>query len=62
VASIVTIIDLTGAARLVQSRYYAPFEAFITAGACYLLLTWGITLAMRRLERSWFAHLRPRTG
>ena len=33
VASVVTIIDLTGAARLVQSRYYAPFEAFITAGA-----------------------------
>lgn len=60
VASIVTIIDLTGAARLVQSRYYAPFEAFITAGACYLVLTWTITLAMRRLEKSWFAHLRPR--
>ena len=34
VASVVTIVDLTGAARLVQSRYYAPYEAFITAGAC----------------------------
>ena len=62
IVSIVTVLDLTGAARLVQSRYYAPFEAFITAGACYLVLTWLITLAMRRLERSWFAHLRPRTG
>lgn len=28
VAGIVTIMDLTGAARLVNSRYYAPFEAF----------------------------------
>jgi arginine/ornithine transport system permease protein len=62
IASIVTIIDITGAARLVQSRFYAPFEAFITAGILYLILTWTITLAMRRLERSWFAHLRPREG
>ncbi|WP_027133308.1 ABC transporter permease [Geminicoccus roseus] len=62
VASLVTILDLTGAARMVQARYYAPFEAFIAAGACYLVLTWGITLAMRRLEFSWFAHLRPRSG
>jgi len=29
---VVTILDLTGAARLVQSRTYAPYEAFITAG------------------------------
>ena len=32
VAGIVTIVDLTGAARLVNSRYYAPFESFLTAG------------------------------
>lgn len=62
IASLVTLLDLTGAARMVQARYYAPFEAFITAGACYLVLTWLITLAMRRLEKSWFAHLRPRSG
>ena len=30
VAGIVTIMDLTGAARLVNSRYYAPFEAFLS--------------------------------
>ena len=33
VASVVTLVDLTGAARLVQSRTYAPYEAFITAAA-----------------------------
>ena len=33
VASVVTIVDLTGAARMVQSRYYTPYEAFLTAGA-----------------------------
>lgn len=61
VASIITIVDLTGAARTVSSRYYAPFEAFIAAGACYLVLTWLITLGVGRLERSWHAHLRPQT-
>jgi len=30
-ASIVTLLDLTGAAREMNSRYYLPFEAFITA-------------------------------
>src|SRR3546814_21169246 len=31
-ASVITIIDLTGAGRIVASRYYNPFEAFIAAG------------------------------
>src|SRR3990167_2002622 len=30
-ASIVTLIDITGAARTISSQYYLPFEAFITA-------------------------------
>ena len=36
VAGIVTIIDLTGAARLVNSRFYAPFESYVTAGLFYI--------------------------
>lgn len=42
VAGIVTIVDLTGAARLVNSRYYAPFESFLTAGLFYMALTFLI--------------------
>lgn len=38
-ASIVTLVDITGAARTVYSQYYLPFEAFITAGLFYLCLT-----------------------
>jgi glycine cleavage system aminomethyltransferase T len=33
-----TIVDLTGAARIINSRYYSPFEAFLTAGLLYMLL------------------------
>ena len=58
VASVVTIVDLTGAARLVQSRYYTPYEAFITVGAVLpgpdLRLVW----LFRRLEHHLHAHLR----
>ena len=47
VASVVTIVDLTGAARLVQSRYYAPYEAFVTAGLFYLVLTFALVWLFR---------------
>lgn len=60
VASIITLIDLTGAARMVNSRYYAPFEAFLTAGLFYLALTFLMVAGFKWLERHWFAHLRPR--
>ena len=62
VASVVTIVDLTGAARVVNSRYYTPYEAFLTAAAFYMALTFAIVWLVRRLERRWHAHLRPRPG
>jgi arginine/ornithine transport system permease protein len=60
IASAVTLVDLTGAARNVYSRHFAPFEAFIFAGAVYLLLTFGIVGLFRLAERRWLAHLKPR--
>jgi arginine/ornithine transport system permease protein len=61
VASVVTVMDLTGAARQVYARYYAPYEAFLTAAAFYMALTFAIVWLFRLLERRWFAHLRPRS-
>lgn len=58
VASVVTILDLTGVARLVQSRYYAPYEAFITAGLFYLVLTFAVISLFRMIEHRMHAHLR----
>jgi arginine/ornithine transport system permease protein len=58
VASVVTILDLTGAARLVQSRTYAPYEAFITAGLFYLVLTFALVWLFRLAEHRLHAHLR----
>jgi len=60
-ASVVTLIDLTGAAREVNSRHYLPFEAFLTAGAIYLAITLALVGALHAAERRWLVHLRPRT-
>lgn len=59
-ASVITLVDITGAARIVNSSYYSPYEAFITAALFYMALTFIIVLAFKWVERRWFAHLRPR--
>ena len=57
-ASIVTLLDLTGAARELNSRFYLPFEAFIPAARFYLALTFVLVALFRRAEHRWLAHLR----
>lgn len=59
-ASIVTLIDITGAARTVSSQHYLPFEAFITAGLFYLSLTFVLVRLFKRAERRWLVYLAPR--
>ena len=57
-ASVITIIDITGAARIVNSRYYSPYEAFLTAAVFYMAITFIIVWLLKKLEVRWFAHLR----
>ena len=59
-AGVITIVDLFGAARIVNSRHFVPFESFITAGAFYLILTFAIIYVFKRIEFRWHAHLHPR--
>ena len=56
--SLITILDLTGVARLTYARYYNPFEAFITAGLFYLTLTIVMTMLFRLLEKKLNVHRR----
>lgn len=60
VASVVTLVDILGAARIVNARYFSPWEAYITAGLFYLVLTFGIVFLFKQLEKRWHAHLRAR--
>ncbi|MBU2863374.1 ABC transporter permease [Reinekea forsetii] len=60
IASTVTIIDLTGAARDIYARYYSPFEAFIFVALIYLALTFCILGVFKQLEKRMLGHLQPR--
>ena len=56
-ASVITIVDITGAARIVNSRFYSPYEAFVTAGLLYMAITFSLVWVLRKLEHRWLAHL-----
>jgi His/Glu/Gln/Arg/opine family amino acid ABC transporter permease subunit len=51
-ASTVTLLELTGTARLLTSQTYAPYEVFLGAGLVYLTINYLLMSALRRLERN----------
>ena len=51
IAGVVTIVDITGAARVVNARYYAPFEAYLAAGLLYMCLTFSVIFIFRQWEK-----------
>jgi arginine/ornithine transport system permease protein len=60
-ASVVTLVDLTGAAREMNSTYYLPFEAFVLAALFYMALTFVLVGLFRVAEKRWLRHLQART-
>jgi arginine/ornithine transport system permease protein len=59
-ASLVTMLDITGVARFINAQFYLAFEPFITAGAIYLVLTLVLVKGFRMAEGKWLAYLQPR--
>ncbi len=59
VASTITIQDLLGAGRLLNSRYYLAYEGFITAAVMYFIIVLVISRGFRYWEKHWLAHLYP---
>jgi arginine/ornithine transport system permease protein len=51
IAGVITIVDITGAARVVNARYYAPFEAYLAAGLLYMCLTFSVIFMFRQWEK-----------
>jgi His/Glu/Gln/Arg/opine family amino acid ABC transporter permease subunit len=49
-ASTVTLMDITGVARTIVSKTFAPFEIFIAAALIYLAMAWFFQLCFGRLE------------
>jgi polar amino acid transport system permease protein len=58
-ASTITLLDLTGVARIIVARSFAPYELFLTAGVIYLLMTFAVTRAFKQAEYRLSPHLRP---
>ena len=50
-ASTVTLMELTGAARKIVARTALPYEAFITAAIVYLIVVWLLTFGFKFVER-----------
>lgn len=50
-ASTITLLDLTGVARRIVARTYKPVEVFLAAGILYLIIVYGVTWLLKRLER-----------
>jgi arginine/ornithine transport system permease protein len=59
-AGLITIVDLFGAARIVNARNFVPFESFVAAGMFYLAITFMIVYGFKKAEHYWHAYLRPR--
>jgi len=49
-ASTVTLMDVTGVARTIVARTFAPYEIFISAAIIYLVMTWLIQRGFRLFE------------
>ncbi|MFO1170138.1 MAG: ABC transporter permease subunit [Hyphomicrobiaceae bacterium] len=56
-ASTVTVLDLTGAARVIIARTFSPYELFITIALVYLVLTYLTLWLFRLVERRLYRHL-----
>jgi octopine/nopaline transport system permease protein len=59
-ASIITIMEITGIAKQINSQTFAPFEVFTAAGILYLAINFVIAQGFRVLEWKLTPHLRRR--
>lgn len=53
VASTITVIDILGAGRKLNSTYYVIYEGFLTAAALYMVIVLIIVLVFKKFERKY---------
>ena len=57
VASIITIQDILGAARTINSKFYIAYEGYVSAAVLYMIITYGLVRIFRYLEFRYLKHL-----
>lgn len=50
--SVLSITELTRAGQLIYVRTYEPFEIYLTLGIGYFIMTYGVTLVSKYLEKT----------
>jgi His/Glu/Gln/Arg/opine family amino acid ABC transporter permease subunit len=60
--SVITLVDLTGAARDIISDTLRPYPVWIFVGAIYCSISYALFWLLGRLEHRWSTHLRARPG
>lgn len=60
--SIITLMDLTGIARVLISRSFAVYEIWLFVGAVYCAISYGMLYGFRWVEHRWSGHLRAMPG
>lgn len=58
--SIISLLDLTGVARIIVARSFEVYDIYITAAVLYLIGTYAMLWGFRKLEHWWSGHLRVR--
>ena len=56
--SIITLMDITGVARVIAARSFAFYELYLTAAVMYLIIVYGVLFVFRRIEWRLSGHLR----
>ncbi len=56
--SIITVMDITGVARVLSAKNFAFYEIFLTASALYLVLVYGVLFIFKTIEKRITNHLR----
>jgi octopine/nopaline transport system permease protein len=51
IASVITVMEITGIARTIAGQTFAPIEVFSAAGLLYLTINGALTAVIRALER-----------
>lgn len=55
--SIITLMDITGVARVEAAQTFAFYELFLFAALIYLVLVYGVIFVFRKVEQKITAHL-----
>jgi octopine/nopaline transport system permease protein len=56
--SMITMSDITGVARTIVSKTFAPYEIFISAAIVYLIITWVIQIGIRMAEQRFSRYIK----